>query len=512
MLGERQSACQVISASASPVILLLKTENLKLHTYSYNGLGNRETATEGHVTTTYQTNALNQYTAIAKGEREQKSEYDPNGNLIEDENATYIWNANNRLVRVEKNSGIVATYQYDYMGRRTRKTVRQPDGSTTQSEFVYDGWNVIAEFETKTTKHKEQNTKNSAARYYTWGRDLSGTLQGAGGVGGLLSIRIESDDSKGELLYPSYDANGNISEVVDSNGMVRAAFQYGPFGNLISGSGDLAEEIPFRFSTKYFDDETGFNYYGFRYYVPEIGRWLSRDPIRERGGANLYAFVQNSPTISFDLLGLAVPQDNDLDAQKVCKCLNFYLETEDLNSGRGGIKYKLPADGGTIPVKTPKRKLGPIGLGGGADINWMILSEWIESDCCKSVRGKGAVLQVKLRKIKPDHSNLNDPYKGPGDLVKEDKIGAGGQTVQAVGFEDQRPINHLPAFKMDQLGGIDAPPAIPDELLEYNDRKIKYSINITFQETLCADFTFFLDMSGKPDDLTPGVGQEEHDE
>ena len=212
----------------------------------------------------------------------------------------------------------MATYQYDYMGRRTRKTVRQPDGSTTQSEFVYDGWNVIAEFETKTTKHKEQNTKNSAARYYTWGRDLSGTLQGAGGVGGLLSIRIESDDSKGELLYPSYDANGNISEVVDSNGMVRAAFQYGPFGNLISGSGDLAEEIPFRFSTKYFDDETGFNYYGFRYYVPETGRWLNRDPIGERGGLNLYAFVTNRPTISVDYMGQHILTD---------RCIDDYIDT-----------------------------------------------------------------------------------------------------------------------------------------------------------------------------------------
>ena len=282
----------------------LKTENLKLHTYSYDDLGNRETATEGDITTAYQSNALNQYTAIEQAKRERIApEYDLDGNLIEDENATYIWNANNRLVRVEKKSGVVATYQYDYMGRRTRKTVRQHDGSTTQSEFVYDGWNVIQE--SITSKGKEQSTKHSATRYYTWGRDLSGTLQGAGGVGGLLSIRIvNDDDSESELLYPTYDANGNITEVVDGNGKVKAAFQYGPFGNLISEKGALAEQIPFRFSTKYFDGETGFYYYGYRFYVQNRGRWLSTDPSHETGGPNRYAFLSNKGINATDYLGL----------------------------------------------------------------------------------------------------------------------------------------------------------------------------------------------------------------
>ena len=283
--------------SADPV-------NAELGTYSYqfNGLGNREAATEGHVTTAYQTNALNQYTAIEQAERERIAlEYDLDGNLTRDENAVYTWDAKNQLVRVEEKSGVVATYQYDYMGRRTRKTVRQPNGSTTRSEFVYDGWNVIQE--TITSKDKEQSTKHSATRYYTWGRDLSGTLQGAGGVGGLLSIRIEDGDSQTELLYPSYDANGNITEVVDQNGTVRAAFQYGPFGNLISEAGDLAEHILFRFSTKYFDCETGFSFYGFRYFDPIFGRWLSRDRVGEHGGSNLYAFVGNSSPNEVDVLG-----------------------------------------------------------------------------------------------------------------------------------------------------------------------------------------------------------------
>ena len=212
----------------------------------------------------------------------------------------------------------MATYQYDYMGRRTRKTVRQHDGSTTQSEFVYDGWNVIAEFETKTTKHQGQTTKDSIARYYTWGRDLSGTLQGAGGVGGLLSIRIENDDES-ELLYPTYDANGNITEVAGEKGTVRVAFQYGPFGNSISEKDEFAEQIPFRFSTKYLDGETGFCYYGLRYYMLNCGRWLSRDPIQEAGGANLYGMLGNNTSSRIDILGTRWSNDSGREAVRLAE-------------------------------------------------------------------------------------------------------------------------------------------------------------------------------------------------
>ena len=155
------------------------------------------------------------------------------------------------------------------------------------------------------TKHKGQSTKNGATRYYTWGRDLSGTLQGAGGVGGLLSIRIENANSESEVLYPSYDANGNITDVIDRKGQVRAAFQYGPFGNLISEAGDLAEQVPFRFSTKHLDQETGLYYYGFRYYAPDMAHWLSSDPVQELGGLNLYAFALNQPIHLIDRYGLA---------------------------------------------------------------------------------------------------------------------------------------------------------------------------------------------------------------
>ena len=77
----------------------------------------------------------------------------------------------------------------------------------------------------------------------------------------------------------------------------------GPFGEVVKKTGTTSAN-PFRFSTKYQDDETGLAYYGYRYHQASTGRWLSRDPSQERGGINLYEFGQNNSISFIDLLGL----------------------------------------------------------------------------------------------------------------------------------------------------------------------------------------------------------------
>jgi RHS repeat-associated protein len=83
-----------------------------------------------------------------------------------------------------------------------------------------------------------------------------------------------------------------------------ARFDYDAFGRTLQAVGTGVASIPFRFSTKYTDPETSLLYYGYRFYNPSTGRWLSRDPIGERGGANLYGFVNNNPIYWVDPLGL----------------------------------------------------------------------------------------------------------------------------------------------------------------------------------------------------------------
>jgi RHS repeat-associated protein len=178
-----------------------------------------------------------------------------------------------------------------------------------ERRFVYDeGWNVLG----------ETVSVNGAApvldRRYVWGLDLSGTETGAGGVHGLVaSVRPGAPEGTRREL-PVYDGNGNVERVVTETGEVSARYEYGPFGEEITRRGVGAQ--PYRFSTKYHDEETGLLYYGYRYYAPRLGRWLNRDPIEEGDGPNLYAMVHNNPVNIVDIDGrtgwqLDGPWDHD---------------------------------------------------------------------------------------------------------------------------------------------------------------------------------------------------------
>ena len=158
--------------------------------------------------------------------------------------------------------------------------------------FAYDGWDLVREWRT------DGAGATNVLDYY-WGLDLSGTLGGAGGIGGLLAVSVG-----GDFYLPLYDANGNVTAYIDESGNTVAQYTYDAFGNTISQSGALADAFPFRFSTRYFDEVTGFYYYGLRYYSPKLRRWISEDPAGENAGANLYAFCGNDSVNGVDPLGL----------------------------------------------------------------------------------------------------------------------------------------------------------------------------------------------------------------
>jgi|GEM_PF-4681991 len=78
----------------------------------------------------------------------------------------------------------------------------------------------------------------------------------------------------------------------------------GPFGEVIRATGPMAKANPFRFSTKYQDDESDLVYYGYRFYNASTGRWVNRDPLEEYAGFNIYCFVIDCPLSFIDLFGL----------------------------------------------------------------------------------------------------------------------------------------------------------------------------------------------------------------
>jgi RHS repeat-associated protein len=229
--------------------------------------------------------------------------YDADGNLSADGIWIYQWDAENRLISMTMTnvSGIANSnrlqlqFAYDYQGRRIQKVVYQWNGSSfgtnpvSQVRFVYDGWNLLAEVA----------TNNAAVRSYMWGNDLSGTEDQAGGIGGLLMASIS-----GTNCFVTYDGNGNITALINATDKsLVARYEYSPYGELLRETGLLARQNPFRFSTKFRDEESGLIYYGVRYLNPAIAKWINKDPSEEKGGINLLAFVENNPINFFDTLG-----------------------------------------------------------------------------------------------------------------------------------------------------------------------------------------------------------------
>jgi RHS repeat-associated protein len=160
--------------------------------------------------------------------------------------------------------------------------------------FVYEGWNLISILDANTSGLPMY-------RAFLWGLDLSGSLQGAGGVGGVL---LETGPTIPAQYY-CFDGNGNVMALSRAtDGTITARYEYAPFGETLVATGPRSSDNPFRFSTKFYDVETGLYYYTHRYYVPPTGRWLSRDPIEESGGIALYGFVNNCPLSRIDRLGL----------------------------------------------------------------------------------------------------------------------------------------------------------------------------------------------------------------
>jgi RHS repeat-associated protein len=213
----------------------------------------------------------------------------------------FTWDAENRLIAVETDTIRVA-YAYDGLSRRVRRTefTRATPlvtwAQTADRHYLYDGWNVIAEYEGGTGVPPV-----IPARTHLWGLDLSNTVQEAGGVGGLLSVK-EGDTAK----YYTFDGNGNVSEVLDSAGSVQAHYEYDLFGNTTIGTGTWVDSNVWRFSSKPVDATSRLYYYGYRFCNPLLGRWINRDPIEESGGGNLYMHTANDPANTIDILGLKI--------------------------------------------------------------------------------------------------------------------------------------------------------------------------------------------------------------
>ena len=223
----------------------------------------------------------------------------------------YGWDAKNQLVRARtKNHSSAAhaydlTFTHDAEGRRVQKHVVEYQNGAVVSEkfitFVWDGWNLLYE------RQQLPSGLTTLERRYLWGPDIADGA--AGGAGGLLLIQ-ETKGNNTQKIIPLYDGTGHVTALTNLNKDLLASYAYGPFGEKIHATGPLANSNPWRWATKYFDEETGLYYFGKRYLDPVTGQWLSRELLGESESLNLYSYCHNDPVNRVDVLGLAeVPFD-----------------------------------------------------------------------------------------------------------------------------------------------------------------------------------------------------------
>ena len=365
--------------------------------FTFDPIGNRLAASiDGTTATTYAPNPLNQYASIVTGGSTFTPLHDADGNLVNDGIRTYQWDGENRLEEVRRVSDntLIARYSYDYMSRRVYKatTSAAPQGATA-TVFMYDGWNLLAEYPAVV---RSIAATTPAKRTYTWGLDLSGSLQGAGGVGGLLAMETKDEAPGNRVAYPYYDGNGNVLGILDELPSVLSDYEYDAFGNLVFQGKDNRDN-PFRFSTKYFDKETGFYYYGYRYYDPVTGRWPSRDPIVERGGINLYCFTHNDAIHGYDYMGLSRPSTPKMTDCSTCFSAAAHKAGEEalkksedeFNSDKEKArKARKPFEGGTFPKEYGGRVCLKVGSCGEDICYTTIVAGKSHTDTEKDSKGK----------------------------------------------------------------------------------------------------------------------------
>ena len=272
--------------------------------YRYDAAGNRTAVVDDGATTDYQVNDLNQYTRVGSFERT----YDLDGNLIADEaggGRTFTYDDEGRLLtRVD--GALSVGYEYDVLGNRTARV----EGGV-RTEYLNDPLgltNVVAEYD---------GAGDLIARYVHGGFGL-----------------VSRHDTGGAAAFYDFDAVGSTVAVTDAVGAIVNRYSYLPFGEALS----ITEAInnPFEFVGQFGvqRDTNGLDFMRARYYVPDDGRFVTRDPIGVVGGLNTYAYASNDPVARIDPSGWIGVQV----ATILVRTGNVVVRTEAHLAGRAALE------------------------------------------------------------------------------------------------------------------------------------------------------------------------------
>lgn len=260
-------------------------ENIPYNTqiYAYDGDGNRTVYSDAYkqVNYSYQKGLLTK--VLISPQTERTLEYDIRGNLLKEKEVKQ------GDVQFSKN------FEYDFQNRLIKATVQDKDGANITSEYSYD----------YASRRISKATNGKKDKYYVYGKAIDPLMElNKNGevdklfiyVGGRKIASLQNE----QLQYFHLDERGNVLHTTDDAGHVTETLRYDPFGNLNFHVG--LTENDYTFGSKEYDKTTGLIYYGARYYDPETGRFITRDPMEQ--GINHYIFAKNNPLIFEEYFGM----------------------------------------------------------------------------------------------------------------------------------------------------------------------------------------------------------------
>ena len=258
---------------------------------------------------------VNLYDYDAEGNRTRRTD------IAIGEVTEYHWDHRNRLVQVRtrtSDQGPVTSdisYAYDYLNRWIARS-HDPDGDGplgfTNTYFVYDGTPpngslldraaVTMENIGQIVLHFEADGQGDPqlAHRYLWGPAVDQIL---------ADEQVTDPTAPGNIVWPLTDHLNTVRDLAiydadtDTTTIVNHLI-YDAYGRITSQSNPDQTTL-FAFTARPFDKAIGLQNNLNRWYDPEVGRWISEDPIGfEAGDANLYRYVDNMPTNRIDPIGL----------------------------------------------------------------------------------------------------------------------------------------------------------------------------------------------------------------
>ena len=213
----------------------------------------------------------NRYSVTVTGSISKTLVYDANGNLTSDGTRTFEWDPMNRLTAVTTGTHR-SEFTYNGLSQRVKIVEKDNGNVTSTKQFVWIPRGPQP-------SEERDGSNNVTKRFYAEGEQIGGTS-----------------------YYYTKDHLGSIRELTDSSGVVQARYDYDPYGRCTKISGSI--DADFGFTGYYYHQPSGLHLALFRAYDADLGRWISRDPIGESGGINLYGYVGNQATVRLDLFGL----------------------------------------------------------------------------------------------------------------------------------------------------------------------------------------------------------------